>query len=216
MTEFCVLNHVSVHSFTPENLISISWVEVVKLTQQNSHWENLKGENYTLLNSPSPRYVVEWERKDNSLGKTIIITTDCGFDFMFPFRVQQRFPCGKYGNVTKKACQISKIWKQLTGVYIVKGRVETLHKPSDVSLIYEPLKFQVTLKACLRYHSNTPFGTCACTHELVTGQVWAQQRVSLPSYGRKWECPLAGQPGGTWGTWRRWSSSSPLSLPLRG
>ena len=39
--KFCVLNHVSLQSFTPGNLKSISWAEVVKLTHQNSHMENL-------------------------------------------------------------------------------------------------------------------------------------------------------------------------------
>ena len=38
----------------------------------NTNKTLLKGENYTPLNSPSLKYVVEWELRDNSLGKTIL------------------------------------------------------------------------------------------------------------------------------------------------
>ena len=37
----------------------------------NTNKTLLKGENYTPLNSPKLKYVVEWELRDNSLGKTI-------------------------------------------------------------------------------------------------------------------------------------------------
>ena len=96
------------------------------------------------------------------------------------------------------------------------GRVETLHKPPDIILRYECLKVWVTLKACLQYHSNKKFSeqerklasnpgphhfdpsarpswrgpgfeARAQAYELVAGQVWTLQLISLWSYGENWE-----------------------------